>query len=330
MDHKEFPEADFYLALTLFKLWNYEEAISVLSRYVSSPQITDYQRLVGNVNLAAAYITERHFEQARSLLDKIRIEAEQKQHLLLLGNISELTSQLCFYEKRYDEARDYLAQAKAVLSDNNQLYALFVEKWLSITDLMEFGPDHKRLQRLEAVRKESLRMKHWSSVRECDLFLSLATSDQELFKKIYYGTPIAGYRSRMLRLFNISEAQLEKEYNWCPQGSPLSKKLLLDVERGIAVKSGVKLKKDQLPHRLLKILCSDFYAPFKPEELFSLLFDNEKFNTETSVARVYNGVSALKAWLQQSKLPVQIVNEESGYQIQVLRPCVLHVSLKVS
>jgi hypothetical protein len=81
----------FTQALISFSRWDYAKAIPMLTRYIRSPKITDYQRLVGRVNLIAALITVEKFDDARKLLLILKPEVKaQTQSKILYGNCLEL------------------------------------------------------------------------------------------------------------------------------------------------------------------------------------------------------------------------------------------------
>jgi hypothetical protein len=62
------PEVPLFHAFALISQWDYRGAIPLLRRHERAAQ-TDYQRLIGRVNLVAALVFERQSREARELLE---------------------------------------------------------------------------------------------------------------------------------------------------------------------------------------------------------------------------------------------------------------------
>ena len=59
VDTKKFPEALLIRSFGLFANWDYVHAIPLLEQYIDNSKISDYQKLVGKINLAASMIFEQ-------------------------------------------------------------------------------------------------------------------------------------------------------------------------------------------------------------------------------------------------------------------------------
>ena len=86
LDSKEQPQVLLYHSFALFAQWDYRSAIPLLSGYIASPQLTDYQRLVGKVNLAAALINQNEHAAADRTIADILQATEEGNLQLLHGN----------------------------------------------------------------------------------------------------------------------------------------------------------------------------------------------------------------------------------------------------
>lgn len=59
VDASRFPERDLFASFALFSSWDYASALPLLRRYTRHKGLSDYARLVGRANLAAALVHER-------------------------------------------------------------------------------------------------------------------------------------------------------------------------------------------------------------------------------------------------------------------------------
>ena len=87
------PEVYLQRAFAHFKDWNYTQSIPSLEKFISSANLPPYRRLVGQVNLAAAYISLSRWSLAEPLLQLIEEQCIAGDYQLLLGNSYELKAQ---------------------------------------------------------------------------------------------------------------------------------------------------------------------------------------------------------------------------------------------
>jgi hypothetical protein len=92
--------------------------------------------------------------------------------------------------------------------------------------------------------------------------------------------------------------------------------------------SGSQLSPGQLVHRLLRILATDFYRPFRPAYLSSQLFPGEYFNPRTSIDRVHKALRRLRQWLKAHRVPLEVSEEEGCYRLRSSKPLVLRTTLE--
>ena len=159
----------------------------------------------------------------------------------------------------------------------------------------------------------------WEVLRDCDLYEATLTKNKEMIAKLYFGTPHENFRKRIQRLYG-SEISFPKEYIWYPIGKPDVENCLLDIDLGIDMRSGAKVRPGQLIHKLLLILTSDFYRPFKLQTVFSLLFANEFYNAVTSPHKIHDLVGRLGDWFKKNKIPMKVTNPRGEYLLVFLKP----------
>jgi tetratricopeptide (TPR) repeat protein len=295
---RDHDEAIFVRALIDFAQWNYRAAIPKLIDYTKSQRISPYRRLVGQVNLASAYISEGDLVRARSLLDQvISALTHDPQGLLLLGNSLELFSQIEIQTKNWLEARNKLKRAHEILGSFHGRYLLYVKKWNSILDLLE---SPKNTSSLLSVRTEAQGLRNWETLRDCDFHLGWLTQSQELLRRVYWGTPYKPFRDRLIRMASL-EISPARNLLFSPEDllhDPLV--IAWDVQGSARLsQSGSTVAV------LIQTLLKDIYKPPRMGLMFSALYPKEHFNPFTSAPRVRNTVFRFNTWAAQKNIPFQ-------------------------
>lgn len=314
-------EAALFTAFALFAQWEYARAIPVLSEYVRAGGLTDYQRLVGNVNLAAALVTERHSDDAAKLLSAIEKQSREGQSQLLHGVILLLSAQNHVFQKNWAEADRYLELAQEDLKNSESLEALFVRKWKAIASLLRKQADGDR--NMLAIRDEAVRRGHGETVRDIDRFLALHHRDESLFIHVYYGTPYDSFRRRLksdadFRVDLPPVYSLKLGEGWDP---PVS----VDVARGEASDGRKPLKFGGHVHLLLKEFCHDFYQSSSLTALHARVYEGEYFNPISTPAKMHRLMVRLREWLEGENIPLRIEEKRSNYRLVGEAPCWLTV-----
>ncbi|MBI1861554.1 MAG: hypothetical protein HYR96_11615 [Deltaproteobacteria bacterium] len=188
------PEALLFQSIAQFTLWDYAAALPLLARFVATPSISDYQRLVGSVNLLAALIHEKHFERADGLLKQLLERTKTPELNLLHGNILELAAQNAIFHADWKAADGYIQQSEAALSNTNTMDAFYTRKWRAVLALMQAPNKEASRSGLENVRREARERRHWETLRDCDYFEAIARRDGALGARLYFGTPYVAYR----------------------------------------------------------------------------------------------------------------------------------------
>jgi tetratricopeptide (TPR) repeat protein len=102
---QEVPKAYFYKALAYFTQWRYEEAVPLLRAYLSEESLESFDRLMGQVNLAAALVSVGTYSEADPLLESIQKEAILQREFLVYGYCIELAAQSALAKKEYRAAQ---------------------------------------------------------------------------------------------------------------------------------------------------------------------------------------------------------------------------------
>lgn len=324
LDFSKAPEAHFYYAITLFAKWEYDQAIFHLEKYLASPELSPYQQLVAKSNLAQAYLENNDIKKAKGCIEEVEKQAKGSHYELLRANIYQRRAQLLYLENNFKEAFKYIDLAEKLLKNFANHYQLTPLLWRAVCTLAENRQSREAQKMFEDLRKQSIALQRWALVRYSDFYQSIITKDEQLFLKVYFGTPFRAYRQNLIKKFQ-QKIEIPRNYDWNPTGKKAKEGSVLDVKEGLDLKSGNALKRGQRIHRLLQTLTSDFYVNFKNETIASYLFPNEHYDPYSSFKRAYESVRALQKWLKESKVPIIVRPSEEGFRIFFETPYVLRV-----
>ncbi len=312
IDARKNPQAFLYRSHGLFTQWRSIEAVPALQCYLKEVRGDEYQRIVGQVNLAAALLDGRYLKDTEEILEVTRKQALEKGYTLLFANCLELSAQVALLQKKWRPAEKFINEAASLLKDQGAVDELFVLKWRAVLALMK-RPGKRELKDLNRVRKIALRAGHWETLRECDLFQACATGNEKLLLHVYFGTPFESYRKRIFLEFSrpltVPESYLWQlgpkagGKHWEPYGK----------ER--------KLKPGQLLFRTLSALTSDFYRPQRMGALHALIYPEEFFNPISSPMRVHQAVRRLRVWFRQKRVPLEIEERSGSYYLSSAAGC---------
>jgi len=298
------PRIWLYRAQAEMANWDYRKAIPLLRAYLRSKTLSEYQVLVGKVNLASALIYESKHLEAKYLLNEVIHTAGLRKYFLLLANAYELSCANHLYQGKPSQAEPFLNRAQALLKTHSGIDVFYVEKWRAV---LAFTRDGK-VSHLEEIRRAARAGRYWESLRDCDRFELRSTRDETLFWRLYFGTPHPSYRER-----------LKKELGWklpppdCVAwrlGKTSGKTQTLDF-----LVDGKALKAGQAMQRLVSALTSDFYRPLRVGPLFEKVFPGEYFNPISSTHRVHELVRRLRSWLRTMKSPLLVEESDGAYRL---------------
>lgn len=319
----EAPQVLLFSAQNLMLQWDYLAAIPKLRRYIEHPAITPYQRRVGMVNLASSLIGEMRWKEAGALLKSLRHELTEADDAasdatsLLHANVLGLQAHAAFLQGDIEGARKAADEAAMLLADSRSRYELLVKKWRAIIALSEAPFDRDRQRAFQQMKNEAIQARDWETARDFEFYEALSRRDEELFRRLYHGTPYTSYRKRIKRLY-APEAAIPKMVDWKigPEGADAkeekSDSRIFDLSKGCEIGGGSVLAKQPLLFKLLQFLTKDFYRPVALGSVFSALYPSEKFNPVTSPNRTYLVVKRLRKWFETNDIPldIEVVGEE--------------------
>jgi len=323
LNPRENIEALLFKSFAYFSQWDYASAIPLLRNYLTSASLTPYQRAVGPANLLAALVYEKNSDAETEIQQQL-IETEEARNNLLFVNALISLVEKRIVETNWDEATALLQKAAKLTDGHSSLEGLFVEKWEALLQAYRQGGAPSTLRPVELVRKKALLMKHWETIRNCDLHEGLLTKNTELLAKVYYGTPYASLRQKI-----VNEAKPffkpEPFYEWQlfgNKGRAVPHEINLSTHGGL---SEIGLKTGSQSALLLMLFTTDFYRPLRLATIFSAIHSQEIFNPFTSPVRIYQSISRLNRDFKELKLPLSIEGGEHGYAMTALRDCRIHI-----
>lgn len=320
-DKTIYPESMLYYSFGLFTRWDYEAAVPFLEKYVANAP-NEYQKIMGNVNLAASLLFVKKYEDAEYLLKNLTRQTKKDEFRLSHSYCLELFGQYYLQLKEYKMARDYFKKAASLSANSATSMPFLSRKWLAITALMESA--HKNpsarsgseLQDLKSIKVEALKISDYETVRTCDLHLAVCKRDKELAKHVYFGSPHRKFRENVAEQISIF-CDIPEQYNQSFENKPASKTKVrcFDMHEAKEINSEIYLKNGQAMHRVLQTIASDFYKPVRATEIFSLAFPNEYYDPTVSINRVHQVIKRLRRWLSESVVPLKIIEDNNSYQV---------------
>jgi len=304
IDTKQAPDALLYRSYCHFVRWEFNEAIPFLEAYLAS-DLSSYAKLVGESNLAYAYVETRQYVAAIALLESIAQIAGENGFLNLECTCRVYRAQVYFYKSEFELARNEieLAQRHSGSQTNDQMLA---RKWKLILD----GVETKSVVPFNELRELAIRNHDWATWREADLFSLNVEFDQQRFLHLYFGTPYTRFRERMVEELGVSPRQ--SNYILGTHNAPCFDVLTAEIDARAGLKPG------RLCHRMIEVLLSDLYQPMRIGALFSALFPGEIFFVSSSPDRVHQLIFRTRKWLDDNQIPVTIIETDGFYSLSIV------------
>lgn len=298
------PKVLLYKSFCHFNQWEYPQAKPLLARYVGIGSLTDYERIIGEINYASCLVATRD-SAAEPLLKKLIATAKNNGYGRLHGNALEMLSQLAIATGNWGEARQLLQTAERLLGKASATDIYYVQKWKCVLEALETGDCTSLLN----FREEVFRLGHWESVREADFYLMKVRQDENLFHYLYAGTPFQEYRKKIMEAVGERWAP-ERIFELGDDGPVFDLSACAFEEREV-------LKPGQRPHSLLLALFSDFYRPCKTATLFSEVFAGQAFVIPSSPSRIYQAVRTTRKLLTRAGIDLSIDEKNGSYRFSL-------------
>ncbi len=339
IDCIKFPEVLFHTALARIGEWRYEEAIPILRQYVQSALITEYQRVVGNLNLSGAYIFMHQYQEAEVLLKTLLEDIDRNfpQAFLIRGVALEYMAQIKIALGKYPEAFDLLSSSAEVHRGADHVHRLTLEKWRIVASFeshrnasmigdraVEVENQKVLRDQFRVLRTKAISSRSWETARECDFFLARLFFDWDSYMCVRFGSPMSAYQKRLDETFGSPNENSCSKFDWAPQKevtSIRSVSVRIDLSSGLIHLKGGKtlsiseLRPGLMPLRLLNLLCEDFYRPVRIGQVFRQLYPAEYFDPFSSPNRIAQIVLRVNQLFRSSGIDFSVSQQDIGFTI---------------
>lgn len=328
--------SQFYLGLIFLSEWEYEKAKSCFVEYLKSEHLDSYEQCLGELNLLATNIflkpnDETHEAEIIDLISRL----EKFGFTLLASNAKEVLIQYYAsfeendinWSKKDTQAkkrfRQILLNGSRLLTElQSTRYSLYLQKWLCV-NLMKKN-SKKALDDFYALKEKARQFSSWEVLRDCEFYIAKIKDSQELFNKLYYGTPYNGYRHYIQERHEGFKP--DDYYIWVGHQNSAKKLQVLDLfdftfensVESLGMIAGAS-------HRTLLSLTSDLFRPLTVGSLFSKIYPGEYYDQASSGLRVRQCIFRLKNELEQHNLKLNI-DFNKGYSIAPLNSLAIRFS----
>jgi DNA-binding transcriptional ArsR family regulator len=291
------PEVALFASYLHLRQWDYKSAALSLKTYLDSNKLASYERLVGQVNLAAALLVteDRDFDR---VLRQAQSGAAELKALRLQANLAEIELQASI--SRNDQAQA-LKAIQNLESKVNQTPTekLIVQKWRGVL-LLRSRKVSQAQQVLQEARKAALKQNDPELLRHLDLYVSLATQNQVLLNRVLVGTPFSNF-------LDINKIEIEKfglkaevpesaEWNLSPSDGQAN------IKRGALFRDSDLEESQNLPFRLYRAFLYDTYRAPTTVEIHERLNPDLMYHPRSSPNAIDQLIHRLNQAFKQKKL----------------------------
>lgn len=311
------------LATLHVKDWNYPAAIPLFCRFLQVPEISEYSRRTGQLNLASCLLFEGKVSEAQALTNEVLASELFMGHAVFAGTALRLAGTVAFELGEYENAIALFEKAYDKFPEINLVDRFLTRKWMGITRYVLSDGDKPSKDQIQALYREAAAWKNWESIRDLDFYIACHRKDEKKLAHLFYGTPYRSYKKKIEERF--TDLTIPASYEWRLRKSqtPKTKTKPKGKPKKVAMVdwTQAKSKPPEPIQCLLSILTSDFYRPFGLVELFEKLFQGEFYQSEKSEKSVYQLVLRAQKWLKKTKTPLTVEYNNDGVQLKEVSPC---------
>ncbi len=285
-----------------FAISDYESALHYSQLYTKT--IDDpYFKKVGELNQCACLVAVGRAEEALVLLKSLEEYFLKHDHKLLYANSQELKGQILIQSEKWIEAKNQLHEAKKLHEGDNQLYKLFVDKWLLISKMFTDSFDKSKVT--DFIQKAS-ELNNPQSIRDILFFSAKRTTDEGLYRLLYFGTPFKSYRKTIQGEagFRVDDST----YNWNGNYFDTRWEKMFDPY-------DQRFHLSELERKALLFFTEDFFASASIGMVFDGIFSDEYFDPEFSKAKTYKLIQRLNKRLNDLNVGLTILNKGGRYAL---------------
>jgi len=295
LDPNKALQRNIYIAYCYFSVRNYEAALPYLLEYIELSGLSEYNRIIGRVNLLSALVETNRIQEAIDLSGELIAELNENVHRRLLANCYELRGQALKLNDDFDQAKDSLLESLRLLKQDSERYQYTALLNLSHLQAKKEGSEKPLLEFIDKAKKS----KKFELLRQADYFRLEFINDQDLFCRLYYGTPYNAFKHKLLKAYPQYKSSLEKQWFFGKDG------VLVNVKEG-KFNSKQVLKVGSVCHQTFQALFYDLYRPRPLSVIHELISDGDPFIPVHTPNRIKQIVYRLNKELASEGVKIQV------------------------
>lgn len=293
--------------------WDYHLALNHFQTALEL-ESTPYSKLILKLNIISCYLYLNEFDLAKKSIEECS-ELSPDEWPYALFYLQELKL-ILYYSLEDWESFNHVYSSCEQLYPEMLTKSFTMRKWYASAKAFQ----SHNVEHLEAIYQEAKDRNHGEILRDLDFQKCKIQPSQELFQKLYWGTPFQMYRKNLTQ--SHQQYSLPNEYAHGNRDSNES----LHLEN-CQWNNRSLFKPGQAPHRLLQVLLNDFYAPKSIPSLFEGVYPHEFFNPDTCPGKMYQLLNRLRTKLKAFDCPIDI-NEKSGRYWLSFDSSSMHILIK--
>ncbi len=321
VDGKQFPDRYLFASFAHISEWQYQEASVLIEKYIEHPEVTEYSVLVAKVNLLSCYIFTGNYDKAETLIQNLLSHTDNDVVTKARRTIFLSAAQLHILRKDFNNAQKNIDAAFALMSTQNSIDSVVLQKWNWILNVNKFGPLKKYLDELKTIRANARNFSSPEALRDIDYQQGLYFSDTKILNHVYFGTPFLSFKEKIKKSYQrIHNTPFEpsEEYVWDLSQDIGEKNEVnfLNVQDGANSFSSHQLRPGSSCQRFLQILARDFYRPLSTYQVHNLLFEESFYNPNSTPKKIHQASYRLNQWLEEANIPATVFMKKSFFYIE--------------
>ncbi len=317
-------------AIALMNGWEFESAIPLLRVTVAHSE-NPASRVSALLRLATCLLRSGErmgVEESHEILENfLKVEGQQAEFIPQKVYAIHLMTEWLFFAKKDSKAA--LANIEALIREFPKHDQTIPRTWQLLLSMRLSGMKPEWTDALQVLRETTRKSQQPHLVRLMDLLSATVLQEPNALARLWYGSPYPGIRK--LLASRVPAQALPRSSSLCfpiheeygltsanpvpsPSFNPDSANTALDLSRGSfqSNRENPFLKLGQATHRLMLLLCSDFYRPIPTIEIFSGLYPEEIFEPGPAETRVHAQVSRARKIILRETRCLTIEPDESG------------------
>ncbi len=279
-------------AFIKFQKWDYASAIPELEAYVQSSLISNYDKLVGQVNLLLAY-SESVDNKTEVIFKTLLKQLDPQENALLIAHTQRIYAQYFLNKKQVYEADFHLKEAWKVFQNLRDFGYLEYQRNVFLSQILQKRKIDET--ELREFKETAIKLKSYEPIRFVDVHLAQSNQDSEKLKEIYWRTPHRSFRER-IKTPNDSIVTI--------QGN--NKAIEINLKEGEI--NNIKLPNEAKGtfNRILNLALGDSYRRYTSPEACDLIFDDSFFDPKYSRDKLFQATKRFNQFCEKEKIDLKV------------------------